>query len=349
VAIQPILVDAWNAVTVPMQAASTALIGALQGVVSGWFVPLASAYLVIILFIAMWSGEELAVLRFWRHVLLAALVYSLISALGPYNYYVTGVVNGTMTSLAHAIGGGAPGQSPAQTFNSLAVKAFDVGNSVYKAVPDQSYIKGAGLAFAVALYWTLVQLALWVVFVLYLCSYVLTNYIVGYGIIFIAMYFFEPTYMFFDGWFRAVVAGMLTQTFLIGDLSMLSTVLTGLLHTIGAELNPTGADAADGDIGFMVWDMLGVFGLFVLFAAIAFLSVRLAMAISGGAHAQLMRLPRFGGGRASSASPPALSSSGSGGGSVQPAGPGGGSGGGTASAPRSFAFQTATPMNGPAS
>jgi len=331
-AIQAILVDAWDAVTVPMQAASTALIGSLQGVVSHWFIPLVSAYLVIMLFIAMWSGEELAVLRFWRHVLLAAVVYSLISGLGLYNYYVTGVVNGTMSSLATAIGGGPAGQSPAHAFNSLAVKAFDVGNAVYKAVPDQSYVKAAGLAFAVALYWTLVQLALWVVFVLYLCSYVLTNYVVGYGVIFIAMYFFEPTYMFFDGWFRAVVAGMLTQTFLIGDLSLMSNVLTGLLHTVGAEINPTGDDAANGDIGFMVWDMLGVFGLFVLFVAIAFLSVRLAMAITGGAHAQLMRLPRSGGGRPPSSSPPSGGSSGGApGGSV--------SGGGGSSSPRSYAFQ----------
>jgi hypothetical protein len=344
--IEPFVVDAWNAVTVPMDTATAALIGSLETWSSGWFIKVVPAYLVILLFIAMWSQEELAVLRFWKSVMAAVLVYMFISTLSIYNYYVAGIVDGTMASLTNAvIGVFGSTQTAPQAFNSLSVKYSEIGNAVYQAIPDYSF-KAVGLTFIVALYDVLVQLVLWLVFVLYLCSYILTKYVVAYGPIFIAMYFFEATYPFFDGWFRAVAAGMLTQAFLVGDLSLMVNVLTGLLHTVGAQINPTAAFAANGDVGFLIWDLMGSLGLLVLFGAIGLLSVRLAMAISGGAHAQLVRLPRPGSGRIpASASPPSGGSDGGGGsvGSGPSAGPGG-----SASPPRAHAFETATPMSGAA-
>jgi type IV secretory pathway VirB6-like protein len=347
-AINPFLVDAWNAVTGPMQTASTALIGDLQNWTTGWFVKLVPAYLVVLLLIAMWSSQEAVALRFYRHVLLAAIVYMFIATLDTYNYYVTGVVNGTLSGMTAAVTGAfGAAQSPPQAFNDMAVRYAAIGDAVYKAIPDYS-LKGVGLTFVVALYDVLVQGAVWLIFVLYLCSYILTNYVVAYGPIFVAMFFFEQTRPFFDGWFRAIIAGMLTQTFLVGDLALMATIMTNLLHAIGGEINPTAAFAADGDIGFLLWDLMGSFGLLVLFVVIALLSVYLAVSISGGAHAQLARVPRMSSGRtpapsaAAGSSGPAGQPGPSGGGSVQPAGSGGG-----AAPPRSYAFQNTTPM-GPA-
>ena len=243
-------------------------------------------------------------------------------------------MNGLTGAVAGAFGGAQ--QTPPQAFNSMAVKSFNVGNAVYDAIPEASYVKGAGIALAVSLYWTLVQFALWIIFALYTCAAILTDYVITYGPIFVFMFFFEPTRQFFDGWFRAVIAGMLTQIFLVGSLSLMVGVLTGLMHAIGGDVAPTGANAGNGDIGFMLWDMFGALGLICLFVVIAALSVHLAIQISGGAHAQIVRLPRPGG------------SGGGGSGPLGPSGPSGPSGGGSVTpAPRTYAFQNTTPMGPP--
>jgi type IV secretory pathway VirB6-like protein len=335
--ITPYFTVIWTSITTQMATANAALIGALQGVMSGWFVKLVPAYLVVQMLIAMWSGEEAAALRFWRSVLWAALIYSFVSSLPYYQEWVSGVVNGTMQSLTNAVLGGGGGPSVPDSFNHIATKCFSVAAAMIKAIPDAAtYAKMIMLAFAVVVYVVLAILIIGVVFSLFVIASVLTNYMLAYGPVFIAMLFFEQTSQFFDGWFRSIVAGMLVQLFLIGDLAMMTTTMNNFMTLISPVMNPSGTAAAGGDVGFMLWDVFGVLVMLSLFALLAGVSIYLAVSISGGAHHQLLRRPRPGSGRTPSPSPASPGGGGPGGGSVQPAG----------SPPRSFAFQTATPMNG---
>jgi hypothetical protein len=339
-AITPVFQNIWDSTQGQMNTLSANLAGSLQVVMQSWFVASVAAYLVIMLFIAMWSAEELAVLRFWRQLMYAALIYTFIYSLPYYNEWVPGLVQGTTAKLTSGVIGTAGATSIPDSFNHIAVKSFDVALAVQKALPHVSYMGGFGLEIACGLYMLFVQIFIWAVFGLFLIASLLTTYIVAYGPVFIVMAFFEQTRMFFDGWFRAVVAGMLVQLFLIGDLSLINGAMLGLFALIKGGIDPNGANAATGDIGFMLWNMFGCLGLCFLFVKLALISVFIAVQISGGAHHQLLRYTG-GGGRPSSPSSapsPSSPSPGSSGGSVS---------GGGGSPPRSYAFQTSTPMGAP--
>nr|WP_294516052.1 type IV secretion system protein [uncultured Rhodopila sp.] len=339
--ITPYFTFIWTSITTQEATANAALIGALQGVMSGWFVKLVPTYLVIQMFIAMWSGEEAAELRFWKSVLWAALIYQFVAYLPYYQEWVSGVVNGTMQTLTAAVIGGG-GASVPDSFSHIATKCFSVAAAMIKAIPDAAtYAKMAMLGFAVVIYIAATMIIIGLVFSLYLLAFVVTNYLLGYGPVFIVMLYFEQTSQFFDGWFRSLVAGMLVQLFLIGDLAMMTVTMNGFMALISPVMNPTGTAAATGDIGFMLWDMFGVLIVMSLFVLLAGVSVYLAVTISGGAHHQLVRRTRPGGSRIPSPSPSGGSGNRSGG-SVQPSGSAGG-----AAPPPSYAFQRTTPMNGP--
>jgi type IV secretory pathway VirB6-like protein len=345
--ITPYFTFIWTAVTSQMATASSALVGSLQGVMSSWFVLLVPAYLVVLVFIGMWSGNEETALRFLRQLMAAAIVYTLVSLLPEYQYWITGVVHGTVARLTQAVLGSAEAAVP-ESFGHIAVKVFDVGFALARAVPAAaSYAQEAMLGLAVVLYFALAAIIIGVVFAAFLIASVLTDYVMSYGPIFIAAWFFEPTRMFFDGWFRSLVAGMLVQLFLVGDLAMMTVTMTGFMALISPSVKTTSENAKSGDIGFILWNTFGVLILLSLFALIAGISIYLAVTISGGAHHQLVRLPRPGGGNNPSRSPTPSGGSG-GGGSVQPAG---GSGGSiqpaSGSPPRSYAFQNTTPMGPP--
>jgi hypothetical protein len=324
-----------------MATANTALVGALQGVMSGWFVKLVPAYLVIQMFIAMWTAEEAAVLRFWKSVLWAALIYQFVAYLPYYQEWVSGVVNGTMQGLTAAvIGGGAGAPSVPDSFGHIAAKCFSIGMAMAKAVPNaDTYGEEALFAVVVGIYFTVVIIIIGLAFGLYVIAAVLTNYLLAYGPVFVAMLYFEQTRQFFDGWFRAIVAGMLVQLFLVGDLAMMTVSMNSYMTLISPAMTPNGDLSAKADVGFMLWDTFGVIVILSLFFLLAGVSIYLAVSISGGAHHQLVRLPRPGGNRSPSPSPaPAPSGGSDGGGSVQPAG---------GSPPRSHAFENTTPMGPP--
>jgi len=337
----------WTSITTQMATANAALIGALQGVMSGWFVKLVPAYLVIQMFLAMWSREEAAALRFFRSVQWAAIIYGFVSLAPLYQEWVSGVVNGTMAALTNAvIGGGAGAATVPDSFGHITTKCFSVGVALAKAIPHAaSYGEEAMLGIAVVIYIALAIIIIGAVFSLFLIASVLTNYMLAYGPLFIAMLFFEQTSQFFDGWFRSIVAGMLVQLFLIGDLAMMTVTMNGYMALITPVMTPAGTTAATGDIGFMLWDTFGVLIMLSLFVLLAGVSIYLAVSISGGAHHQLVRMPRSGGNGSPSPSPSPAPSGGGGGsvGSGPSAGPGG-----SVSPPRAHAFETTTPMSGAA-
>jgi hypothetical protein len=138
---------------------------------------------------------------------------------------------------------------------------------------------------------------------------------------------------------------MLVQLFLIGDLAMMTVTMNGYMALITPIMTPAGTTAATGDIGFMLWDTFGVLIMLSLFVLLAGVSIYLAVSISGGAHHQLVRMPRSGGNGSPSPSP-SPAPSGGGGGSVV-SGPSAGPGG-SGSPPRAHAFETTTPMSGAA-
>jgi hypothetical protein len=289
----------------------------------------------------MWSGEEAIELRFYKQVLYAAILYPFITYLPYYQEWVPGLVDGTMAKLTAAVIGGGAGatNSVPDSFGHIATKCFSIGLALAKAVPNaDTYGDEVMLGLAVIVYVLLAVLIIAVTFALFLIAFVLTHYLLAYGPVFITMLYFEQTSQFFDGWFRAIVAGMLVQLFLVGDLAMMTVTMNGYMALISPVMNPTGTTAATGEVGFMLWDTFGVLIVLSLFVLLAGISVYLAVQISGGAHHQLVRRPRGGNRTPTPSQPPSGGPSpGSPGGSVQSAG----------SPPRTYDFQSPTPM-GPA-
>jgi type IV secretory pathway VirB6-like protein len=278
----------WQAVAVRITDATAQLVAALMGWVGRPFQLCVVAYLIIMLLIAAWSSDETAFQRFFRQLWLAVIIYTLATSATAFNYYVTGLVNGLINDITRAIAGifGGSGAVTANSFDIAASKLFAVGATVFQGLPWYSP-KAWILGFSILGYWALSGIALTVIYFVYLVSIVATNFVVAFGPLFIAMYFFPMTRLFFDGWLRCVVAGILMQIFTIGWLALFLTTLTALLATI-----TTAAHGGSGvnDIASQILALILAAALVSIFSTMTAFSALLAIRISSGAHAELAKL-----------------------------------------------------------
>jgi type IV secretory pathway VirB6-like protein len=166
---------------------------------------------------------------------------------------------------------------------------------------------------------------------------VVTNFVVAFGPLFIALFFFPAARMFFDGWLRCVVGCVLTNIFTIAWLVLFATILTGMLAKMtAASVAGGGAD----DIVTQVVTMLLAAALVSFFAAMTTFSMVLAVRISGGVSMQLRAsYPSAGGATAPSPSyGSGHSHSGGGQGSAAPSHAGGPNAPGSVDQQREYAF-----------
>jgi type IV secretory pathway VirB6-like protein len=320
---QPFFHTVWEMIAVRILGATDQLSGALQGAIGTPFKLCVAAYLLVTMLIAAWSEDAGAFTRFFRNLFLAAVIYSLASNAEAFNYYVSGALHGFTGSVTRAIAGifgGAPTVT-ADSFDVIITKAFAVGALVLKGIPWYSP-KAVILGAIVAIYWLLVAAATIVIFVVFLLSSIGTEFLIAFGPLFIALYFFPMSRKFFDGWLRCVVAGVLTQIFTIAWLAMFVATLIAMMTSIASS----GATEGDGDnIIMKVMTLVLAAGLVNIFATMTAFSAYVAIRIAGGAH---IALPRFPAPHAPLSTPTQSSgnrSSGSGGG-----GSGGGNAGGGA-------------------
>lgn len=280
----------WQTVAVLIDNGVTQVSTALMGYVAGPFQYCVLAYLIIVLMIAVWSSDETAFMRFFRQIWLAMIIYTIASQAATYNTYVPGLVNSTTTAISAKLAGifGASSAVTANSFDIAITKTFAVGLQVFKILSwsPKTWIIG----ISVPLYWILSAFACLSIFFVWMMSVVVTNFVVAFGPIFVACYFFPLTRPFFDGWFRCVVGGMLTQLFTLGWLAIFLGNLNMLLAKINTAAQPMGGSGVD-DIATELLGMVEAAAMVWIFSAMVALSAYMALRISNGAHSQIARMP----------------------------------------------------------
>jgi type IV secretory pathway VirB6-like protein len=279
----------WQMVAVRILDSTGQLTNALQGAVGWQFKACVGAYLLGMLLIAAWTPEDSsAFTRFFRSLFLAAFLYTVVTNATSFQYWVSGALNGFTDSVTRAIAGifgGAPTVT-ADSFDVIIIKAFAVGALVLKDIPWYSP-KAWILGIVVALYWLLVAGATVVIFAVYLLSKIGTEFVIAFGPLFVAMYFFPQARKFFDGWLRCCIAGVLTQIFTIAWLALFVATLVAMLTSIAA--NGPSASTTD-NIVMKIMTLVLAAGLVSIFSTMTVFSAYLAIRIAGGAH---IALPSF--------------------------------------------------------
>lgn len=334
----------WQNVAVPVDTATAGMINALVAWVGTPFKLAVVAYLIIVLLIAAWSSDETAFQRFFRQLWLAAIIYTLASNADAFNYYVTGLVHWTVNSISAAIGNIFNHAAPlsADGFDAIGSRAFSVGLAVFKNLPWYSW-KTIPLGLLVVAYWFLSFTALVVMFSVYLVSYVATDFLIGIGPIFMALFFFPFTRQWFDGWLRNLMAGVLVQIFTVSLGAMFVAVIGVVLAQAATGLAGSQSGEVDGGVVIGEMMMLVVTALACLiFAILSGVLVIVAANIAGGIHAELgiVRAPSWpGSNRETPASPPPVANqNASPGAPGNPGGPAGSGPGGAGAPPRQYAF-----------
>ena len=129
----------------------------------------------------------------------------------------------------------------------MAMRAFSIGLVVLKNLPWYSF-KALALAIVVVIYWCISIGSVLLMFSYFLISYIATEFVIAFGPIFIAMYFFPAARMFFNGWLRVAMAGVLTQIFVVGLLSLFLSVLTTTITQVTAGFDGGQAGTVSGAI-----------------------------------------------------------------------------------------------------
>jgi TrbL/VirB6 plasmid conjugal transfer protein len=323
----------WTLVAVPIQAAETPIVSMLQSWVMGWFQLAVGAYLIAILLIAAWSSDQSTGQLFFRQLFLAFIVYTIAATAGPFDTWVSGLALGIVNGVTTAMSGvfGAPGVISSQTFDGAANNVLAMGIVVMKHVPKYSFIQGILLGLFVDVYAIVGMLAVGWLFLIYLVSSVFLGFLIAFGPVFVACYFFPFTRKFCDGWVRTVVAALVTQIFVAGLMSIFVLVITQFITQLSANMSGGGGGATGGDIMNEVVNLLVMLAVFVMFVFLGFYLSRLAQSISGGAHAAFARVPSL-------RNPFRGGDKGGGGGGGNRGGGGSGQAGSGSQAPRQYAF-----------
>jgi type IV secretory pathway TrbL component len=98
----------------------------------------------------------------------------------------------------------------------------------------------------------------------------------------VALFFFPQTRRFFDGWFRCLVASVLTQVFAVAVLSIFYVVIRGIVQQYAATFQD-GMLTGSAERILMLFSVCASAVMFVWMTHYVF---RIAHDIAGGAHAQ---------------------------------------------------------------
>ena len=316
----------------PIQAAETPIVSMLQSWVMGWFQLAVGAYLIAILLIAAWSSDQstgqllsptvLGLYRLhdrrhgWtlRHLGVRSGARDRQRRDDCHEWGVRRAGGHIVTDLRWSgeqrAGHGHRGheacteiqlhpRDPAGAVRGRLRDCRDVG--CWLAVPD---LPGLELFF---------------------------GFLIAFGPVFVACYFFPFTRKFCDGWVRTVVAALVTQIFVAGLMSIFVLVITQFITQLSANMSGGGGGAPGGDIMNEVVNLLVMLAVFVMFVFLGFYLSRLAQSISGGAHAAFARVPSL-------RNPFRGGDKGGGGGGGNRGGGGSGQAGSGGQAPRQYAF-----------
>jgi type IV secretion system protein VirB6 len=342
----------WTNIAVPVDTVTAGMITAMLNWVGPQYRLAVPAYFVVWLLIAAWSSKPEVGQEAFRQIFLAGIIYSIACTATTFDYYVTNLVHGTVAEISAAIGGAFNNATTlnANSYDIIAMRAYSVGLAVFKNLPWYSW-KSWVLGIVVVVYWFLSTMAILWMFAVFLISYVLTDFVIGVGPLFVSFFFFPFTRKWFDGWLSVLATGMLVQIFTAALGAMFVNVLGLILQQAATGMAGSQLGQVDGGVVIGELMMLVVAAAACcIFAIGAGALVLVASRIAGGVHADIGRLStpswlRSGNEGSAGQAGAGGSSPASGGGSGTPAGSSGGNS--TAQTPdRQYAFSRTV---GPAS
>jgi hypothetical protein len=283
----------WNATALPITAGSQAIIGALTGWVNGWFAAAVGAMLIVLMLQSAWTlGAENPWPKYFHVLWLGSLVFWISAHPTTYNSWIVGPFHGVIFGVSRALTGifGA-GSIPvtAGSFDTVALKMSAIGFKVFTNMPWFSW-KAVVLAGLAIIYVVMVYLSIGILFLFYLCAFVVTEFCLALGPLFVAAGFFPLTRPFFQGWFKATAGASLQQIIIVAVMALFEAVLANIMNAGISAFG--GADGGD----FAAQTVLLVFGM-VAGALLVFLCyelLKLAVLIAGsGSTAMLPRWQQF--------------------------------------------------------
>ena len=283
----------WNATALPITAGAQAIIGALTGWVNGWFAAAVGAMLILLMLQSAWTlGAETPWPKYFHILWLGSLIFWISGHTATYNSWIVAPFHGVIFGVTQALTGiFATGGNPvtAGSFDAVALKMTAIGFKVFTNMPWFSW-KAIVLAFFAMIYVVIVYLTIGILFVFYLCAFVVTEFCLALGPLFVAAGFFPLTRPFFQGWFKATAAASLQQIIVVAFMALFQAVLANIMN---AGMKAFGA--ADGG-DFASQTVMLVFGM-VAAAILVFLCyelLRLAIFIAGsGSNAIFPRWQHF--------------------------------------------------------
>lgn len=294
----------WANVAVPLDAATAQMVTAVQGMLGFRFQLAVLAYFVVTLLIACWTPDDSGFTRFFRQLGLASVIFTLATTAPMFNTYVSGLIHGVVTTAGNAMAGVLQQGGPLDgiAFDKIATRAYAAGAAVYKTIPTLS-IKGIAFGIAIIIYDVLAFFALMVMFGIYLLSYAFTDFLIGVGPLFVALYFFPYTRNWSDGWIRQVATVVLVQIFTVALASffifVLDRIITMIVGGLPAGLAEGGLAPA-GEVGdrlvASIMGLLLIAASCLLFSIMSVYIVVLAQSIAHGAFSEVSRFRMGGGG-----------------------------------------------------
>jgi type IV secretion system protein VirB6 len=263
----------WTTLMTPVQGVVNQTAGALSNYVVQPFQVFVVVYLVGMLLVAANSGDEDAVMRFFRKIWLAGIIYFVVVGGTVYNDTVTNLLLNTLpTEIGNIISGTTGGALQVANFDDLWNKGFAAGLVIYKNIGWS--FKSVGLCIVVVAYWLLGAAAVGVAFFIYLAAHMIAELALAIGPLFVCCYIFPLVRGMFDGWLGVCLSAIVTQ--------LLSILLLSVLIRASQQMIASLSVLNDGNEITGIQILICLVILFGICAYLALQLTRISVAIAGG-------------------------------------------------------------------
>jgi type IV secretion system protein VirB6 len=182
---------------------------------------------------------------FIRRVIRAAVVMTAVTAATYTTVFANELLNDIPNGVSQALAGATGGQQvTANAFDQLWGSAWAAGDEVYKNIGAYS-LKGVALTILVGLYWIAAIIAVGIAFLVYVLSHVMLGAAVALGPFFVALFLFDYTRKFFEGWIAVALALVVTQVLVVTLLALLIGIENEIVREIAASGAAAGVNAND--------------------------------------------------------------------------------------------------------
>lgn len=239
----------WNGVAIPITAGTQNIITGLTGWVNGWLQAGIGAFLIFMMLRSAWTlGAEQPWTVYFNLAWLGWLIFAIAAHPATYNSWIVGPFNGMVNGVSQALTGSFGfNMAPvgAGSFDAVTLKMIAIGFKVFQNLPWFS-LKSIPLALLAIGYCVVSCASIAILFAFFMCAFIIQQFCLALGPLFVAAAFFPLSRPFFQGWFRATAAASLQMIFVVAVMTLFQTVLVNIMQ---AGIQAFGAGPAVGGAG----------------------------------------------------------------------------------------------------